>query len=127
VWQPIYLSPGPRGRLQYMTVNGVRLHYVEAGKKGKPLIFFLHGFPEFWYSWRHQIRHFKKVDIFIMNIYIASVVGWDPDSVAVFPGMKLLGLIPNSYIRASVSDLYIPRIGLPIQLHQNRQTDPGNI
>jgi pimeloyl-ACP methyl ester carboxylesterase len=48
-----------------MTVNGVRLHYVEAGKKGKPLIFFLHGFPEFWYSWRHQIRHFKKVDILL--------------------------------------------------------------
>jgi pimeloyl-ACP methyl ester carboxylesterase len=67
-----------------MTVNGVRLHYVEAGKKGKPLIFFLHGFPEFWYSWRHQIRHFKKVDI-VLDV-IASVVGsgfgWDPDSVA---------------------------------------------
>jgi hypothetical protein len=27
--------------------------------------------------------------------------------------MKLLGLIPNSYIHVSVSNLYIPRIGLP--------------
>jgi epoxide hydrolase 4 len=34
-------------------VNGVRLHYVEAGS-GPPVIL-LHGFPEFWYSWRHQI------------------------------------------------------------------------
>ena len=34
-------------------VNGVRLHYVEAGDG--PLIVLLHGFPEFWYSWRHQI------------------------------------------------------------------------
>jgi pimeloyl-ACP methyl ester carboxylesterase len=34
-------------------VNGVRLHYVEAGA-GPPVIL-LHGFPEFWYSWRHQI------------------------------------------------------------------------
>jgi hypothetical protein len=32
---------------------------------------------------------------------------------------------PNSYIRVSVSDLYIPRISLPIWLQQNRQTDPG--
>ena len=24
---------------------------------GKPLIF-LHGFPEFWFAWRHQIDHF---------------------------------------------------------------------
>ena len=35
------------------TVNGIRLHYVEAGRG--PLVVLLHGFPEFWYSWRHQI------------------------------------------------------------------------
>ena len=34
-------------------VNGVRLHYVEEGDG--PLVVLLHGFPEFWYSWRHQI------------------------------------------------------------------------
>jgi pimeloyl-ACP methyl ester carboxylesterase len=34
-------------------VNGVRLHYVEAGV-GEPVVL-LHGFPEFWYSWRHQV------------------------------------------------------------------------
>jgi pimeloyl-ACP methyl ester carboxylesterase len=34
-------------------VNGVRLHYVEAGQG--PLVILLHGFPEFWYSWRLQI------------------------------------------------------------------------
>ena len=31
----------------------VRLHYVEAGEG--PLVVLLHGFPEFWYGWRHQI------------------------------------------------------------------------
>ncbi len=31
------------------------------------------------------------------------------------------------YIHVSVSDLYIPRIGLPILLQPNRQTDPENI
>jgi pimeloyl-ACP methyl ester carboxylesterase len=36
-----------------MRVNGVHLHYVEAGSG--PLVVLLHGFPEFWYSWRHQI------------------------------------------------------------------------
>ena len=34
---------------------------------------------------------------------------------------------PNSYIYVSVCDFYIPRIGLPIWLQQNRKTDPGNI
>ncbi len=32
---------------------GVRLHYVEQGEG--PLVLLLHGFPEHWYSWRHQI------------------------------------------------------------------------
>jgi pimeloyl-ACP methyl ester carboxylesterase len=33
--------------------GGIRLHYVEAGEG--PLVVLLHGFPEFWYSWRRQI------------------------------------------------------------------------
>jgi hypothetical protein len=36
-------------------------------------------------------------------------------------------LVPNSYIHVSVNDLHFPRIGLPIWLQQNRQTDPGNL
>ncbi len=35
------------------TVNGVRLHWVEEG--AGPLVVLLHGFPEFWYAWHHQI------------------------------------------------------------------------
>jgi epoxide hydrolase 4 len=38
----------------YATVgDGVKLHYVEAGDG--PLVLLLHGFPEFWFSWRLQI------------------------------------------------------------------------
>lgn len=48
----------------YATVNGVRLHYAEAGG-GDQLVLLLHGFPEFWYSWRHQLevlgKHFHVV------------------------------------------------------------------
>jgi len=33
--------------------NGIRMHYVIQGEG--PLVVMLHGFPEFWYSWRHQI------------------------------------------------------------------------
>ncbi len=36
-----------------ISTNGIRMHYVTQGKG--PLIVLLHGFPEFWYSWRHQI------------------------------------------------------------------------
>lgn len=34
-------------------VNGVRLHSVAAGDG--PLVVMVHGFPESWYSWRHQL------------------------------------------------------------------------
>jgi len=34
-------------------VNGIRLHCVEAGEG--PLVLMVHGFPESWYSWRHQL------------------------------------------------------------------------
>lgn len=33
--------------------NGLAFHYVEAGDG--PLVLLLHGYPEFWYAWRHQI------------------------------------------------------------------------
>jgi len=44
----------------YVPVNGVRLHCVTAGEPSKKLVMFLHGFPEFWYQWKEQLREFGK-------------------------------------------------------------------
>ena len=38
----------------FADVGGLRLHYAECGR-GDQLVILLHGFPEFWYSWRHQL------------------------------------------------------------------------
>jgi pimeloyl-ACP methyl ester carboxylesterase len=38
---------------QFVDTNGIRMHVAEAG--GGPLVVLLHGFPEGWYSWRHQL------------------------------------------------------------------------
>jgi hypothetical protein len=43
------------------------------------------------------------------------------DPIYVFPEMKLLRLVRNFHIRVSVRNLYIPTIGAPILLQQNRQ------
>ncbi|RJF95435.1 alpha/beta fold hydrolase [Noviherbaspirillum saxi] len=40
--------------------NGMRLHYASAGTPGKPLLLFVHGFPEFWYEWEAQLHHFAR-------------------------------------------------------------------
>lgn len=42
----------------YVPTNGIKLHVVQTGPEAGPLLILLHGFPEFWYGWRHQIAHF---------------------------------------------------------------------
>lgn len=40
---------------QRIKTNGIWMHIAEQGKG--PLVLLLHGFPEIWYSWRHQITY----------------------------------------------------------------------
>ena len=44
--------------LEHVTIptNGIRLHVAQSGSRYSPLVILLHGFPEFWYGWRHQIQ-----------------------------------------------------------------------
>ncbi|TYZ06262.1 alpha/beta hydrolase [Hymenobacter lutimineralis] len=49
--------------------NGVTLHVAQCGPANGPLVVLLHGFPEFWYSWRHQI----------MELAAAGYRVWVPD------------------------------------------------
>jgi pimeloyl-ACP methyl ester carboxylesterase len=41
-------------RHRQVATNGIELHVAEAGEG--PLVVLCHGFPESWYSWRHQIE-----------------------------------------------------------------------
>src|SRR5215467_12969208 len=41
---------------QQVDVNGVSLHVVQAGPLSGPLVILLHGFPEYWYSWKRYIQ-----------------------------------------------------------------------
>jgi len=54
----VFGQPAPPTSHEYANVNGQRLHYAKAGSG--PLIVFLHGFPEFWYEWKHQIAEFSR-------------------------------------------------------------------
>jgi pimeloyl-ACP methyl ester carboxylesterase len=47
-------SAMPEVTHRMIETNGIRLHVAEQGEG--PLIILCHGFPECWYSWRHQLR-----------------------------------------------------------------------
>jgi epoxide hydrolase 4 len=74
----------------YADLREVRLHYVEAGEG--PLVVLLHGFPEFWYGWRHQIpalaaRGFRVVAPDLRGYNTSS----KPRDVAAYDAERLAG------------------------------------
>jgi pimeloyl-ACP methyl ester carboxylesterase len=70
---------------RYIDTNRIRLHCVTQGEG--ELVVLLHGFPEFWYSWRYQIpalaRHFKVVvpDLRGYNDSDKPASGYDLDTL----------------------------------------------
>jgi pimeloyl-ACP methyl ester carboxylesterase len=70
----------------FIQANRIRLHYVTQGEGD--LVILLHGFPEFWYSWRYQIpvlaRNFKVVvpDLRGYNQSDKPATGYDLSTLA---------------------------------------------
>ena len=70
----------------FVEANGVRFHVVAAGSG--PLVLLLHGFPEFWYGWRHQIpalaARFRVVapDLRGYNLSAKPASGYDFETLA---------------------------------------------
>src|SRR5262245_44141510 len=44
-------------RHRRVRANGVDFHVALSGRDDAPLLLCLHGFPESWFSWRHQLEH----------------------------------------------------------------------
>jgi pimeloyl-ACP methyl ester carboxylesterase len=69
----------------YAEIGDQRLHYVETGDG--PLIVLLHGFPEFWYGWREQIRPLAAAGF---RVVAPDLRGYNlsskPDGVAAYAG-----------------------------------------
>lgn len=87
----------------FVETNRIRMHYVTQG--AGELVVLLHGFPEFWYSWRYQIpalsRYFKVVvpDLRGYNDSDKPSSGYDLDTLAA----DVQGLIESlGYSRAHI-------------------------
>ena len=51
-------AAGDLGESGFADSGGVKIHYMTSGKG--PLIVLIHGFPDFWYTWRAQIPELAK-------------------------------------------------------------------
>ena len=62
---PVLVNGETLGEDGFADSDGVKIHYVTAGKGD--LVVMIHGFPDFWYSWRNQMpalaKHFQVVAI----------------------------------------------------------------
>ncbi|KAL7637217.1 UNVERIFIED_CONTAM: hypothetical protein RMT77_011929 [Armadillidium vulgare] len=58
---PFIINDSRLGKHGYIQLKkqAVKLHYVEKGDRSNPLMLLLHGFPECWLSWRHQLKEFS--------------------------------------------------------------------
>ncbi|MFI1179846.1 alpha/beta fold hydrolase [Streptomyces sp. NPDC020799] len=75
---------------RFVEVNGVRLHIAEQGRG--PLVLLLHGFPECWYSWRHQFGPLAEAGYRVVapdqRGYARSE---QPDDIAAYSMLHLTG------------------------------------
>lgn len=44
----------------YADSNGVKIHFAALGPSGAPLVVMIHGFPDFWFTWRDQMMALSK-------------------------------------------------------------------
>lgn len=84
---------------RFARVNGVKLHYVEAYPAGSghettsgKLCLLLHGFPEFWYSWRHQIPALVAAGFHVLAPDLRGYnLSGKPSGISSYRGETLLG------------------------------------
>jgi epoxide hydrolase 4 len=51
----------------YANSGGVKIHYAALGDKKNPLVVMIHGFPDFWYTWRDQMAALSS-DYYVVAI-----------------------------------------------------------
>ncbi|VFQ64486.1 unnamed protein product [Cuscuta campestris] len=75
-------------------VNGINMHVAEKGQGGGggQVVLFLHGFPELWYSWRHQLHHFAALGYRAVAPDLRGFGDTDtPDDVSAYTCLHVVG------------------------------------
>lgn len=73
----------------FATNNGVRIHYVSMGSG--PLVVMIHGFPDYWLTWRHQMDALKRTHRIIALDQRGYNLSDKPKGVENYTAEKLVG------------------------------------
>jgi pimeloyl-ACP methyl ester carboxylesterase len=97
---PIPLPPGIRARF-VDSINGLRMHVLEAGfeTKGRPCVLLLHGFPELAYSWRKVMPRLAAAGYHVIapdQRGYGRTTGWDADYDGDLRSFRLLNLVRDA-------------------------------
>ncbi|GGC31143.1 alpha/beta hydrolase [Siccirubricoccus deserti] len=77
-------------------INGLRMHVLEAGTPGHPLLLLLHGFPELAYSWRKVMPALAAAGYHVVapdQRGYGRTTGWDADYDADLAPFRMLNLV----------------------------------
>ena len=72
-----------------VAANGARFHIAEAGDG--PLVLLLHGFPQFWWTWRHQLTALADAGFRAVAMDLRGVGGSDRTPARLRPGQPRAG------------------------------------
>lgn len=87
--------------------NGIRLHYAACGERGRPLLLFLHGFPEYWAAWEDVMPLFAQTHFAVAPDLRGFNLSSQPTDVAAYRAREIVSdldrLVTNlGYERATV-------------------------
>lgn len=72
------------------------IHYVAKGNPDDPIIVFLHGFPDFWYSWHQQLIHFASKGYYTVAI---DLPGYGESSKLLETGQRRVDLVCDDLVK----------------------------
>jgi pimeloyl-ACP methyl ester carboxylesterase len=75
----------------FVDSGGIKIHYVSLGRAEDPLMVMIHGFPDFWYSWRAQMPALSKRFHVVAIDQRGYNLSGQPEGVANYTIDKLVG------------------------------------
>lgn len=78
--------PGPWEH-RFVTANGTQFHLAHAGqfRADRPLVLLVHGYPEYWWAWRHQIEKIAQAGFEVAAVDMRGAGGSDKTTDLVDP------------------------------------------